>query len=318
VELVLLDGERVRLGGRHLGAGGYDLLGVVTGSEGLLGVVTEATLRIVPKPPKVETLLLGFATVDAAARTVGAVIAAGVIPAAMEFMDRYGVRAAEAYCAPGYPADAAAILIVEVDGMEAEARSAAARVAEIARAGGATSVHACADDGERARVWSGRKGAFPAMGRIKPDMLCMDGTIPRRALPDVLGAMDEMSARYGLAYANVFHAGDGNLHPCIVFDVMAEGELDRAEAFGAEILRLCVKKGGVLTGEHGVGIEKKSLMGEMFTDVELAQQARLKCAFDGQGLLNPGKVFPALSACVEQGRMHVHLGRMPFGNLPRL
>jgi glycolate oxidase len=318
VELVLLDGERVRLGGKHAGAGGLDLLGVVTGSEGLLGIVTEATLRILPKPPCVKTLLLAFATVNDAARTVGAIIGAGIIPAAMEFMDQYGIIAAEAYCAPGYPVDAAAILIVEVDGMEAEARDAAVRVADIACELGATSVHECADEGERARVWSGRKGAFPAMGRIKPDMLCMDGTIPRRALPEVLGAMDEMSARYGLAFANVFHAGDGNLHPCIVFDVMVEGELDKAEAFGSEILRLCVKKGGVLTGEHGVGVEKKALMGEMFTGIELAQQQRLKCAFDAQGLLNPGKVFPTLSACVEQGRMHVHMGRMPFGNLPRL
>ncbi len=253
-----------------------------------------------------------------AAKTVGAIIAGGVIPAAMEFMDRYGIRAVEAYCAPGYPLDAEAILIVEVDGMEAEVRDAAARVTEIARGEGATSVHACANEAERARVWSGRKGAFPAMGRIKPDMLCMDGTIPRRALPEVLDAMGGMAERYGLGFCNVFHAGDGNLHPCIVFDVMKDGELEKAEELVPKILRLCVAKGGVLSGEHGIGMEKKALMPEMFTETELAQQGRLKCAFDAQGLLNPGKVFPTLSACVEQGRMHVHAGRIPFGNLPRL
>jgi glycolate oxidase len=318
VELVLLDGERVRLGGKFAGAGGLDLLGVVTGSEGLLGVVTEATLKIVPKPPKVETMLLAFASVHDAAKTVGAIIAAGIVPAAMEFMDQYGIVAVEAYCSPGYPTDAAAILIVEVDGMAAEVRDAARRVADVAHANRATSVRTCATEEERARVWSGRKGAFPAMAKIRPDMLCMDGTIPRKALPEVLDAMNEMSARFGLGFCNVFHAGDGNLHPCIVFDVMKDGDLARAEEFGAEILRLCVKKGGVLSGEHGIGIEKRDLMDVMFTETELAQQERLKCAFDGQGLLNPGKVFPSLSACVEQGRMHVHQGRMPFGNLPRL
>ena len=183
---------------------------------------------------------------------------------------------------------------------------------------GATSIRDCVDDAERARVWSGRKAAFGAMGRLEPDMLCMDGTIPRRALPDVLAKISEFSESYGLVCCNVFHAGDGNLHPLIVFDCMREGELERAEAFGADILKLCVAMGGVLTGEHGVGVEKKALMGEMFSDTDLAQQERLKCAFDGQGLLNPGKVFPTLHACVELGRMHVHDGRLPFPNLPRM
>ncbi len=317
VELALLDGTRIRLGGKHGDAGGLDLLGVVAGSEGLLGVVTEATLRIIPRAPVTRTLLLGFADPTAAAATVGAIIADGIIPAALEFMDRRCIQAVEDYCAPGYP-DCEAILIAEVDGMEAEAADAATRVSNIAKAQGATAVRECADEADRARVWSGRKAAFPAMGKLQPDMLCMDGTIPRRELPNVLNRMLEMAQRYGLGFCNVFHAGDGNLHPLILFDVMKPGDLEKAEAFGAEILELCVAVGGVLTGEHGVGVEKKALMGVMFSDADLAQQARLKCAFDSGGLLNPGKVFPVLHACVEQGHMHVHEGRMKFGNLPRL
>jgi len=318
VELALLGGERVRLGGKHGADSGYDLLSVVAGSEGLLGIVTEATLRIIPRPAAVRTLLLSFSSTEAAAGAVGEIIAAGIIPAALEFMDRRCIEAVEHFCAPGYPPGAEAILIVEVDGMEVEAEDAGSRVIAIARAAGAGAVHACENEAERARVWSGRKAAFAAMGRMQPDMLCMDGTIPRRALPDVLAAIAAMSERYGLACCNVFHAGDGNLHPLIVFDVMKPGELERAEEFGAEILRLCVSVGGVLTGEHGVGVEKKALMGEMFSAEDLAQQERLKCAFDSDGRLNPGKVFPVLHACVEQGRMHVHGGRLPFPNLPRL
>jgi glycolate oxidase len=314
----LPDGERVRLGGKQFGDGGLDLLGIVAGSEGLLGIVTEATLRILPKPPQTRTLLISFADTAAAARTVAAVIAAGIIPAALEFMDRRCVEAVEAFCAPGYPAAAEAILILEVDGMAVETEDAGARVIEIARATGATSVEACETEAERNQVWSGRKSAFAAMGRLQPDMLCMDGTIPRGRLAEVLGEIAAMSERYGLGCCNVFHAGDGNLHPLIVFDVMKPGELERAEAFGAEILKLCVAVGGVLTGEHGVGVEKKALMGEMFSDEDLGQQERLKCAFDAQGLLNPGKVFPTLHACVEQGRMQVHGGRLPFPHLPRL
>ena len=318
VELVLMNGERIRLGGKHAGDGGLDLLGVVCGSEGLLGVVTEATLRILPRPPVTRTLLIAFDTVRAAGETVAAIIAAGIVPAALEFMDRRCIATVEAFCAPGYPPDAEAILIAEIDGMAAEVADDARRIGEIARDLGATALRDCADETERARVWSGRKAAFGAMGRLEPDMLCMDGTIPRRALPDVLEKISGFSEQYGLVCCNVFHAGDGNLHPLIVFDCMREGELERAEAFGADILKLCVAMGGVLTGEHGVGVEKKALMGEMFSDADLAQQERLKCAFDGAGLLNPGKVFPTLHACVELGRMHVHGGRLPFANLPRM
>jgi glycolate oxidase len=318
VEMVLPDGERVRLGSRQGGDGGLDILGVVVGSEGLLGIVTEVTLRLLPKPPAAKTMMLAFDSVADAAQTVGAIVAAGIIPAALEFMDRRCIDAVEAFCAPGYPADAEAILICEVDGMEAEVRDAGERIADIAKETGAHAVLECHDEAERTRIWSGRKAAFAAMGRLQPDMLCMDGTIPRRELPSVLTAIEEMSERYGLGCCNVFHAGDGNLHPLIVFDVMKDGDLEKAEAFGAEILKLCVEVGGVLSGEHGIGVEKKALMGDMFSETDIAQQERLKCAFDMQGLLNPGKVFPTLHACVEQGHMHVHGGKMPFGHLPRM
>jgi len=318
VELTLPDGERVRLGGKHAGDSGLDLLGVVAGSEGLLGVVTEATLRILPRPPASRTMLLGFPSVPDAARAVGAIIAAGIIPAALEFMDRRCIEAVEAFCKPGYPADADAILICEVDGMEAEVRDAHARITDIARGSGAHAVRDCRDAAERNTVWSGRKAAFAAMGRLQPDMLCMDGTIPRRELPHVLAEIAAMSERYGLGCCNVFHAGDGNLHPLIVFDVMKPGDLEKAEAFGADILKLCVKVGGVLSGEHGIGVEKKALMGEMFSEPDLEQQHRLKCAFDRQARFNPGKVFPTLSACVEQGHLHVRGGRLPHAHLPRL
>ncbi|HEY1631438.1 MAG TPA: FAD-linked oxidase C-terminal domain-containing protein [Rhizomicrobium sp.] len=314
VELALAGGALVRLSQLD---GGLDLLGVVAGSEGLLGVVVEATLRILPKPPVTRTLLAAFRSVPAAGQCVAQIIAAGIVPAAMEFLDKRCIAAVEDYCAPGYPRDAEGVLIIDLDGIEADVRDAVARVSDIANAAGAHQLREATDERERARLWAGRKAAFPAMGRLAPDMLCMDGTIPRRALPEVLARMAAMSEAYGLGFCNVFHAGDGNLHPLIIFDVMKEGELARAEEFGAEILRLCVAVGGVLTGEHGVGVEKRDLMPTMFSEADLAQQQRLKCAFDGAGLFNPGKVFPTLSACVERGHMHVKSGRLPFPNLPR-
>jgi glycolate oxidase len=316
VKLVTTGGDIVTLGGKSGGDGGYDLLGIVAGSEGLLGIVVEATVRILPKPPVTRTLLAAFKSVPDAGQCVANIIAGGIVPAAMEFMDRRCIEAVEAYSAPGYPRGAEGVLIVDADGIQAEVDDAIARIAEIARGCGAE-VREAADEGERARLWAGRKAAFPAMGRLAPDMLCMDGTIPRRMLPQVLARMAEMAKDYDLGFCNVFHAGDGNLHPLIIFDVMKAGELERAEQFGADILRLCVEVGGVLTGEHGVGVEKRDLMPVMFSDADLAQQQRLKCAFDGAGLLNPGKVFPTLSACVEQGHMHVKGGRVPYPNLPR-
>jgi glycolate oxidase len=310
--LVTIAGEAVRLD--H--GSGYDLLGVVAGSEGLLGVVVEATVRILPKPPVTRTLMAAFSCVPDAGRCVAEVIAGGLVPAAMEFMDRRCIEAVEAYCAPGYPHGVEGVLIIDADGIKSEVDETIARIAQIARGCGAQ-VREATDEAERARLWAGRKSAFPAMGRLAPDMLCMDGTIPRRMLPHVLARMAEMAKEYDLGFCNVFHAGDGNLHPLVIFDMMKEGELARAEAFGADILRLCVEVGGVLTGEHGVGVEKRDLMPVMFTDADLAQQQRLKCAFDAGGLLNPGKVFPTLSACVEQGHMHVKDGRIPYPNLPR-
>lgn len=318
VELALISGERVRFGGKAMEAGGLDLLGLITGSEGLLGVVTEVTVRLLPKPEVARASLAGFASIEAAGQCVSAIISAGIIPAAMEIMDRFTIDAVETYCAPGYPRDAAAILIIEVDGIGADVARLLAEIERIAREVGATSFSTSSSEAERQRIWMGRKAAFAASGRIAPDMLCMDGTIPRRELPRVLHRIGEMSKDFGLPVANVFHAGDGNLHPLIMFDVMKDGDLAKAEKFGADILKLCVEAGGVLTGEHGVGIEKRDLMPLMFSDEDLAQQERVKCAFDPDALLNPGKVFPSLSACVEGGAMHVHKGRMPFPNLPRL
>jgi glycolate oxidase len=317
VELVLMDGEIVRLGGKHFDAEGYDLLGVVTGSEGLLGVVTEVTVRILPKPTAARALLIGFATTDDAGNCVAAVIAAGIIPGGMEMMDRPAIHAAEAFVNVGYPLDVEALLIVELDGAPAEIDHLIAQVEAIAREHHAASVRISGDDTERLAFWSGRKAAFPAVGRISPDYYCMDGTIPRGRLAQVLTGISALSERYGLGVANVFHAGDGNLHPLVLYDANKPGETERAEAFGSDILRLCVEVGGVLTGEHGVGVEKRDLMGTMFNETDLAHQQRVKCAFDPDGLLNPGKVFPQLHRCAELGRLHIHAGRLPFPDLPR-
>jgi glycolate oxidase len=317
VQLVTIDGEVLRLGGKHLDAEGYDLLGILTGSEGLLGVVTEVTVRILPKPETARALLIGFASNEAAGDTVGAIIAAGIIPAGMEMMDKPAIHAAEAFVHVGYPLDVEALLIVELDGPAAEVDHLGGEVMQIAQSRGAVSCRMSADERERLSFWAGRKAAFPAVGRISPDYLCMDGTIPRKALPRVLARLREFESEFGLRVANVFHAGDGNLHPLILFDSNVPGELERAEAFGAAILRLCVQVGGVLTGEHGVGVEKRDLMTEQFSASDLAHQERLKCAFDPAGLLNPGKVFPVLHRCAELGRMHVHRGKLAFPDIPR-
>ena len=317
VELVLMTGEVVRLGGKHLDAAGYDLLGIVVGSEGLLGVVTEVTVRILPKPATSRALLLGFATVEAGGQCVADIIGAGIIPAGMEMMDRPAIHAAEAFVNVGYPLDVEALLIVELDGPKAECSHLLDEVMAIAQACGAATARASASEAERLAFWAGRKAAFPAVGRISPDYYCMDGTIPRHRLPEVLTRMRVMSEQHGLGVANVFHAGDGNLHPLILYDANQPGQLERAEAFGADILRLCVEVGGVLTGEHGVGVEKRDLMPVMFNETDLAHQQRLKCAFDPDLLLNPGKVFPTLHRCAELGRVHVHGGHTAFPELPR-
>jgi len=317
LELVTMDGEVLRLGGKHLDAGGYDLLGVMTGSEGLLGSVTGVTVRILEKPATRKALLIGFDSALSAGEAVGAIIAEGIIPAGMEMMDNPAINAAEDFVAAGYPRDADALLIVELDGPEAEVDLLTERVAAIVRKKDAASIRVSQSEEERELFWAGRKTAFPAIGRISPDYLCMDGTIPRRQLPEMLSRMSRMSQQFGLRVANVFHAGDGNLHPLILFDANEPGDLERAEEFGAAILKACVELGGVLTGEHGVGVEKRDLMGEMFSEDDLKQQQRLKCAFDPGHLLNPGKVFPVLHRCAELGRLHVHHGQLPHPDLPR-
>ena len=317
LEIVLMNGEVVRLGGKHLDSEGYDLMGLMTGSEGLLGVVTEVTVRLLRKPSTARAVLMGFPTESGAADCVAAIIAAGIIPGGMEMMDKDAVQCAENFVGAGYPLDAEGLLIVELDGPAVEVDYLIERVEAIARDKGASTIRVSNDEQERLLFWAGRKAAFPAVGQITPDYMCLDGSVPRAKLVEVLGRMREMSKQHRLRVVNVFHAGDGNLHPLILFDANDADELKRCEEFGADILRLCVEVGGVLTGEHGVGIEKRDLMGVQFTQIDLDQQMRVKCAFDPDHLLNPGKVFPQLRRCAELGRLVVHKGQIPFPDLPR-
>jgi glycolate dehydrogenase FAD-linked subunit len=317
IELVTPDGEVLRLGGRHLDSGHYDLLGLTIGSEGLVGVVTEVTVRILRRPQTARALLIGFSAVEDAGATVAAIIGEGIIPGGMEMMDRPAIHAAEAFVHAGYPLDVEALLIVELDGPAVEVDLLIDRVVAIAEAHHASSCRASTSERERLAFWAGRKAAFPAVGRLSPDYYCMDGTIPRRELPRVLRAMAEMSARFDLRVANVFHAGDGNLHPLILYDANEPGQLEKAEEFGNEILKLCVDVGGVLTGEHGVGLEKRDLMPYQFDATDLEVQHRVKHAFDPTLRFNPGKVYPTLHRCAELGREHVHGGAERFPDLPR-
>jgi glycolate oxidase len=312
-----MTGEILRVGGKTVEPAGYDLLGLVTGSEGLLGVITEVTVRILQRAETARAMLIGFADVEASGACVARIIGAGVIPAGMEMMDRPAIHAAEAFVHAGYPLDVEALLIVELDGPSVEVDALIHRIEAIAQECGSTTCRISGSESERLLFWSGRKAAFPAVGRISPDYFCMDGTIPRAKLPEALRRIGELAKQYGLGVANVFHAGDGNLHPLILYDANKDQEMERAEAFGADILRLCVALGGVLTGEHGVGIEKRDLMPAMFNDIDLNQQQRIKCAFDDQSLLNPGKVFPTLCRCAELGRVHVSGGKLAFPDLPR-
>jgi glycolate dehydrogenase FAD-linked subunit len=316
-EIVLMTGEVLRLGGKHLDASGYDFLGLINGSEGLLGVVTEVTVRILKKPETARAVLIGFPSSEDAGECVGKIIGAGIIPAGMEMMDKPAINFTEDFVHAGYPRDVEALLIVEVDGPQAEVDDLVERIEIIAGKCHAVVCKVSTSEEERLLFWAGRKAAFGAVGRVSPDYFCMDGTIPRAKLPLVLARIREMSQKYGLRVANVFHAGDGNLHPLILYDANNPGELERGEQFGAEILKLCVEVGGVLTGEHGVGVEKRDLMPTMFTEVDLNQQQRLKCAFDAKSLLNPGKVFPRLHRCAELGRMHISGGKLPFPDIPR-
>ncbi len=311
------EGDELVLGSKCLEQAGLDWLAVMIGSEGMLGVVTEVTVKLLPLPEAKRVLLASFRAVQDAGDAVGAIIAAGIVPAGLEMMDSPAIRAAEDFAAAGYPRDAAAILLCELDGTEEEVEADARRMQAVLAAHRAD-VRVASDEAERERLWKGRKSAFPAMGRIAPDYYCMDGTIPRRALAEVLGAIAAFASEYQLRVANVFHAGDGNLHPLILYDANQPGELHRAEELGRRILGLCVQVGGTVTGEHGVGVEKLDPMCEQFTAAELAQFHRLKAALDPAGLMNPGKAIPTLAHCAELGGMHVHGGRLPHPELERL
>lgn len=317
LRVVTMDGEILEIGSDALDSPGYDLLALIHGSEGMLGVVVEVTVKLLPLPEVVSVLLSAFDTVEEAGQAVGDIIASGIIPAGMEMMDNPAIRAAEDYAKAGYPVDAAAILLCELDGNAEDVAAQVATVRKLLSHCGATEIRLATDEVDRQRLWKGRKSAFPAIGRISPDYYCMDGTIPRKALPKVLGKISALSTEYGLLIANVFHAGDGNLHPLILYDADIAGDLEKAEALGGKILELCVEVGGSITGEHGVGVEKLAQMCVQFSAPELAVFHAVKHAFDPKSLLNPGKAVPTLHRCAELGGMHVHHGKLSHPELER-
>ncbi|OHZ01164.1 MULTISPECIES: glycolate oxidase subunit GlcD [Salinicola] len=317
VDIVTIEGERMTLGGESLDTPGYDLLALFMGSEGMLGVITEVTVRLLPKPEVAKVLMACFDDVERAGKAVGDIIAAGCIPGGLEMMDNLAIRAAEDFIHAGYPVEAQAILLCELDGVEADVQADCDRVRDLLEAAGATQIQLARDDAERQLFWAGRKAAFPAVGRMSPDYYCIDGTIPRRELPRVLKGINDLSAHYGLRVANVFHAGDGNLHPLILFDANQPGELETTETLGGKILELCVEAGGSITGEHGVGREKLNQMCTQFAADEITLFHAVKSAFDEKRLLNPGKNIPTLARCAEFGAMHVHHGELPHPELPR-
>jgi glycolate oxidase len=319
VEAVLITGDVMHLGGRFTGAADseIDLTCVLSGSEGLLAFVTEVTLRLMPMPTTARVLSLGFSTANDASGCVGTIIGRGIIPAGLEFMDRTTIDAVSSLLGETHAPEVGAILLCELDGAAVEVDELVAVVEKVARDGGANEVRISSTEAERESIWRGRKSAFGAIGKIAKDYYCTDGTIPRGQLPEVLKRMEALSQKYGLRCANCFHAGDGNLHPIIMYDAAKPGDLEKAEAFGADILKACVDVGGVLSGEHGIGVEKRDLMPYQFSEVDLSQQQRLKCVFDPDELLNPGKVFPTPCQCAEFGRMHVHGGAVRFPDVPR-
>ena len=317
VRVATIEGEIIELGSEALDAPGLDLLAVFIGSEGMLGIVTEVTVKLVPKPAVAQVVMASFGDVITAGNAVASIIAAGIIPAGLEMMDRTSVRMVEPFVRAGYDTDAAAILLCEADGTALEVAEEIERMKAVFEGAGATAIAVSQSELERMRFWSGRKNAFPAAGRISPDYYCMDGTIPRKQLARVLGAIEQMETTFGLRCANVFHAGDGNMHPLILFDANQPGEFDRAEAFGAAILVLCVEVGGTITGEHGVGMEKINSMCVQFGRKELDAFFEVKRAFDAPMLLNPDKAIPTPHRCAEFGKMHVHGGELPFPDLPR-
>jgi glycolate oxidase len=317
VRAVLITGEIVELGGDALDSPGYDLLALINGSEGLLAVTTEITVKLTPKPELAQVALAAFDDVAKAGAAVGAVIAAGILPAGLEMMDQAATRAVDEYVHANYPLDATAVLLVEADGAPEEVAADMAEIMRVLAEAGATEIRVSKDEKQRLLFWSGRKAAFPAIGRISPDYYCMDGTIPRRALPEVLVKIAALSEHYRLRCANVFHAGDGNLHPLILYDANVSDEVERVEAFGAAILELCIEVGGTITGEHGVGVEKLQGMCQQFAPAELERFLGVKAAFDEHALLNPGKGVPTLHRCAEFGKLHVHHGQLPHPDIPR-
>jgi glycolate oxidase len=317
LKVVTIDGELVTIGGQALDAAGYDLLALMTGSEGLLGIIVEVTVKLLPKPECAKVIMASFDDVEKAADAVGNIIARGIIPGGLEMMDNKAIRAAEDYVHAGYDTEAAAIVLCELDGTPEEVDDDIRRVEEVLQRGGCTDLQLARDEAQRMAFWSGRKAAFPAVGRISPDYYCMDGTIPRKRLGTVLNRIDALSEESGLRIANVFHAGDGNLHPLILYDGNKPGELELAEEVGGKILELCVEVGGTITGEHGVGIEKINQMCVQFNAQELTQFHAVKEAFDPGRLLNPDKAVPTLHRCAEFGAMHVHKGNLKFPNIER-
>jgi glycolate oxidase len=312
-----VDGEPLELGGRAPDTPGLDLLALAIGSEGLLFIVTEVIVKLIPRPPCAQLVMASFPDVNSAGNAVAAIIAAGIIPAGLEMMDRKATAAVEPFVHAGYDLDAAAILLVEADGTPEEVSDQVQEIERVLHASGASALRTSTSEAERLRLWSGRKNAFPAAGRVSPDYYCMDGTIPRKHVGRVLEEIGRMETRYGLHCMNVFHAGDGNLHPVILFDANQAGAWERADRFGAEILELCVELGGTITGEHGVGVEKLNSMCVQFSPAERAAFQAVKEAFDPAALLNPGKLIPTLARCAEYGRMRVHGGALPHADLPR-
>ena len=318
VRMLTIDGELLTFGSESLDTTGYDLLSLVVGSEGLLGIVTEVTVRLLDRPPEVRLLLAAFDQIEVAGDAVGAILTAGIPPAGLEMMDHRSIQAAEDFTHAGYPREAAAILLCELDGRSPESvAEQAIKSIEILKQCGATQVIEAKSEAHRNQLWAGRKGAFPAIGRISPDYYVMDGTIPRRHLGTVLQQIDQLSNEFGLEVANVFHAGDGNLHPLILYDANQPGELQKAEQMGTEILKHCIEAGGSITGEHGVGLEKLDAMCSQFNESELSLFHQLKQVFDPHNLLNPGKAIPTLHRCAELGAMHVHHGQLPHPELER-
>ncbi|MGF1766857.1 FAD-binding protein [Enterovibrio makurazakiensis] len=311
---VTAQGERIDVGGKSPDIAGFDFLALMTGSEGMLGIVTEITVRLLPIPELARVILAGFDKVENAANAVNALISNGIIPAGLEMMDRYAIQAAEDFAHAGYPKDAEALLLCELDGTADDVNHQLQLAQALLEAAGASSLRISDSEEERALMWKGRKSAFPAVGRLSPDYYCMDGTIPRRQLASVLAEIHRLSQHYGLRVANVFHAGDGNLHPLILFDANVPGELEQTEAFGADILRICVEAGGCITGEHGVGLEKIEQMHHQFNDAELAQFLRVKAAFDPDNLLNPGKGIPTPKHCQEHTVMKQPLSQRGSSN----